>query len=84
MTKVTDDEEKKNQLLANDESQDDDGSDIEPFTMTIKQLKRPALFILYLYCLAVVIFLAEYIVHKWKDWRDRKLVLSKFKIAALH
>lgn len=51
---------------------DSDENGIQPFT--IKQLKRPVIFVSYLYGIAMLIFLAECIVYKWKDWRDRKQV----------
>lgn len=50
---------------------DSDESDIQPFTMN--QLKRPIIFVLNFYGLATIIFLAECLVYKWNDWRDRKL-----------
>lgn len=44
--------------------------EIQSFTM--KQLNRPVRFVLYLYGIAMIIFLAECIVYYWKAWRDRK------------
>lgn len=54
---------------------DNDEKNIEPFTM--KQLKRPFVFVLLLYGLAMILFVAEYVVHKWKDWHDRELFYVK-------
>lgn len=52
-----------------------DESEIQPFTM--KQLKRPVLFVSYLYGIALIVFLAEYTYFKWRDWRDRKQYVTQ-------
>lgn len=50
-----------------------DESDIQPFTM--KQLERLALLVLYLYDIAMIVYLLEYVIYKLKHWRDRKQVI---------
>lgn len=50
-----------------------DDRDIEPFSM--KQLKRPVFFVLSLYGMAMMVFLAEIVIYKWKLWRERKIDL---------
>lgn len=45
-------------------------NDIEPFPM--KQMMRPFLFVLCLDGMAIILFLAEIVIYKWKHWRDRE------------
>lgn len=47
-----------------------DDNDIKPFEM--KQLKRSVLFVLSLYGMAMMVLLTEYVIFKWRDWRDRE------------
>lgn len=41
--------------------------------LTMDQLKRPMLFIFGLWSLAVVIFIMEHIISKWKHWRGCRI-----------
>lgn len=54
---------------------DIDDNDIEPFEMN--QLKRPVIFVLTLYGMAMMVLLIEYVIYKWKDWRDRESFSSE-------
>lgn len=57
---------------------DKEESDIQSFT--IKQLNRPITFVLYLYGIAIIIFVSEYIMCKWENWRNRKLVIYVYSL----
>lgn len=50
-----------------------DEHDIQPFVM--KQLKRPVVFALAFFSLAIAVLIVECVIYKWTNWRNRELFL---------